>query len=353
MARLFSLKDWFEESTLGPSILVLDGGVSTHLEHILSQKNQLFSNRSLWSSSLLLTDEGRQDILETHDTFYRHGADIASSVTYQCHFGTQSTPCPVKPAAVMVQMIHDGLRLAHEAATSTGMNHHVVASMGCYGAALADGSEYNGDYGIISKEHLKDFHRRKLRVVAHGEYSPDAIAFETVPNAMEVVAIIELLQEQRLTIPCWLSLACRNESELNDGTKVTTILKEIQTLDPDSTILAGIGFNCCDSQYIIGLLSKVLSHITLPRAIVLYPNSGEEWDAVSSTWKEGTGCTKSQEFADTMIGAITLIYKQPLIPKLIVGGCCRTSPSTIAALRKSVDEFLRRVSSMPLRCKKD
>ena len=352
MAHSFSLKDWFKQATLGPPILVLDGGVSTHLEHILSQKNQTFSNRSLWSSSLLLTEEGRQDILATHVTFYHHGADIVSTVTYQCHFGTQSTPCPVEPKAAMVHMIHDGLRLAHEAATSVGMNHHVVASLGCYGAALADGSEYSGNYERISNEQLKEFHRRKLQIVAHGEYPPDAIAFETVPSVMEVFAIFELLQEQQLNIPCWLSLACRNDSQLNDGTKVTIVMEKLQTLDPDSTILAGIGFNCCDSQYIIGLLSKILPSISPPRAIILYPNSGEEWDALSSTWKEGTGCTKPQEFADTMVTAIELIYEQPVIPKLIVGGCCRTSPSTIAALRKHVDEILVRVFSVPLRVEK-
>jgi homocysteine S-methyltransferase len=339
MMRSFSLKDWFEQPTVGPPILILDGGVSTHLEHVLEAKNQTFSHRSLWSSSLLLTDEGRQDIVATHATFYEHGADIASTVTYQCNFGTQSTPCPVESNAVMVQMINDGVRLAQEAA-SRFPNKYVVASIGCYGAALADGSEYRGNYGIPN-EQLKDFYRRKLRILAHASPTPpDAVAFETVPCAMEVDAIVELLREQLLDIPCWISLACQNESQLNDGTDVTLVLDRIQQLDPDCRLVAAIGLNCCDSQYIPGLLAKMVSRIFTPRAIVVYPNSGEDWDAASCEWKEGTGCTNPNDFAHAMIGAIALVQG----PKLIVGGCCRTSPATIAALRKGVDEFLEQQS---------
>ena len=353
LMHAWSLKDWLEQPALGPAILVLDGGVSTHLENILRQKDQVFSNRSLWSSSLLLTEEGRRDIVATHEAFYQHGADIGTTVTYQCHFGTVSSCCPVEPQGVMVQMIQNGVQLAQTAAASSADNNsnkYVVASIGCYGAALADGSEYKGNYNI-SKDQLKDFYRRKVRLLAHGcQHPPDAIAFETIPCGMEVDAIMELLQEQRITVPCWISLACCNESQLNDGTEVTDVLKMIQQLDPDSKLLAAIGINCCDSQYIHGLVSKLISNtidpcMFPPRAIVIYPNSGEEWDAASSTWKEGTGCTQPQEFANVMLQTIELVYRQRPgvhVPKLIVGGCCRTSPETIAALRTTVDTFLER-----------
>jgi homocysteine S-methyltransferase len=342
MMRSFTLKDWFEQPTVGPPILILDGGVSTHLEHVLqARNNETFSHRSLWSSSLLLTDEGKQDIVATHITFYEHGADLASTVTYQCNFGTQSTPCPVESDAVMVQMIQDGVNLAQDAASRfPNKNVYVVASIGCYGAALADGSEYSGNYGNkITKEQLKHFYRRKVRILAHATLTPpDAIAFETVPSAVEVDAIMELLQEQLLNIPCWISLACQDDSHLNDGTDVTLVMDRIQQLDTDCKLLAAIGFNCCDSQYIPGLLAKIIPRISNPRAIVVYPNSGEEWDAALCEWKRGTGCTNPNDFAHAMMDAIAMVQG----PKLIVGGCCRTSPATIAALRKCVDEFFNR-----------
>jgi len=177
----WSLKDWLEQPALGPAILVLDGGVSTHLENVLRQKDQVFSNRSLWSSSLLLTEKGRRDIVATHEAFYQHGADIGTTVTYQCHFGTVSSCCPVQPQGVMVQMIQNGVQLAQTAAASSADNNsnkYVVASIGCYGAALADGSEYKGNYNI-SKDQLKDFYRRKVRLLAHGcQHPPDAIALK-------------------------------------------------------------------------------------------------------------------------------------------------------------------------------
>ena len=142
MAPSFSLKDWFkQQATFGKPIRVLDRGVSTHLEHILSQKNEILSNRYLRSSSLLLTEKGRQVILTSHVTFYRHGSDILFP------------------------------------------RSHTV---------LADGSEYRENYGIISNELLREFHWRKLQMVTHGDYSHDAIAFKTIkiPCSMEVFAIV-------------------------------------------------------------------------------------------------------------------------------------------------------------------
>lgn len=83
------------------------------------------------------------------------------------------------------------------------------------------------------------------------------------------------------------------------------------------------------------------------RVICVYPNSGETWDARESAWKEGTGCTAPNEFADRIIDAVRLVQStwnevrpadsEALPPKMIVGGCCRTSPATIAAIRQRLD----------------
>jgi homocysteine S-methyltransferase len=80
------------------------------------------------------------------------------------------------------------------------------------------------------------------------------------------------------------------------------------------------------------------------RVIVVYPNSGEQWDAQQSTWKEGTGCSSPDDFADRIVEAIQLVRSRWMQlrpndspPKMIVGGCCRTSPMTIAAIRQRLD----------------
>ena len=95
------------------------------------------------------------------------------------------------------------------------------------------------------------------------------------------------------------------------------------------------------------LLTRLVRHMAQQksrRVIVVYPNSGEQWDPQRSTWKEGTGCTLPDEFADRMVEAIRLVRSiwkslrpESLPPKMIVGGCCRTSPITIAAIRQRLD----------------
>mmetsp|Transcript_44533 Transcript_44533/g.67127 ORF Transcript_44533/g.67127 Transcript_44533/m.67127 type:complete len:100 (-) Transcript_44533:364-663(-) len=91
----------------------------------------------------------------------------------------------------------------------------------------------------------------------------------------------------------------------------------------------------------------------IKRALVFYPNSGEEWDASNETWVKGTGCTSPKEFASLLskaIGAVDDTWNEVVksgkvgssgnncsggcsnIP-IVVGGCCRTDPSTISAIR--------------------
>jgi homocysteine S-methyltransferase len=100
------------------------------------------------------------------------------------------------------------------------------------------------------------------------------------------------------------------------------------------------------SLLVPSLLTRLVRHMAkhnYSRVIVVYPNSGEQWDAQQSSWKEGTGCT-SEEFADRIVEAIRLVRSEwkntrpdCSTPKMIVGGCCRTSPTTICAIRKRLD----------------
>ena len=170
-----------------PQLLLLDGGVSTHLESKHSPVP--FSHRELWSSSLLLTPAGRDAIREAHLDFLSAGADIVSTVTYQAHY----MPLPGKEDdvkrlrlddAVVDGMLVDGVRLAkeaarHHAATCTTRKvARIAASIGSLGGSLADGSEYTGKFGLSIAE-IESFHRRKVQVLA-GE-RPNILAFETIP----------------------------------------------------------------------------------------------------------------------------------------------------------------------------
>lgn len=331
-----SLLEWF--TCRSPSILVLDGGVSTYLERRLAQRNHVFSHRELWSSSLLL-DGLDEDIIDCHTTFAAAGADVLSTVTYQCHFGIASATKTVDDRT-MTSMIHKGIALA-KACT----HGYVAASLGCYGAALADGSEYRGDYKGVTRQTLHKFHSRRINTVLLRQ--PDAIAFETVPNLAEVVVLAELVQQTPLSdVAVWISLACCNDHQLNDGTELELVFDELRRIDPTGTSIHAIGFNCGNVKHIAGQLRALTRHMATKgpkRAIVVYPNSGEEWDAEKACWKTGTGCTSPSQFADEICQGIQVVeqtwtQQDVQMPHLIVGGCCRTSPETIAAIRRMIDK---------------
>ena len=341
-SRSINLRDWLA-SDREPSVLLLDGGVSTYLESLLANRNESFSNRALWSSSCLL-DGQDEDILECHSAFAAAGADIISTVTYQCHFGIGGDRQLSVHEDTMSCMIRKGIHLAKRA---TKM--YVAASLGCYGASLADGSEYRGDYEkSVTRATLRDFHRRRINVVA--PELPDAIAFETVPN-IEEVAVLAELSRNSAPIPAavWISLACCNDHQLNDGSELELVLDELRKIDPEGDAINAVGFNCCPGKYVSSLLKILTRDMAIngpKRGIVFYPNSGEEWDSEKAIWLEGSGCTEPETFARALLEGIKVVEQtwarfcvlKSKTPKIIVGGCCRTSPTTIAALRRLVDE---------------
>ena len=356
-----SLKEWFLLSDVvapaTPWILVVDGGVSTYLESLLRAP---FSHRSLWSSSLLMTESGRALIRQGHRDWLRAGCDIITTVTYQCNFGVVGKE-PVMDDAAMTQLLQCGVELAQETCNWHRKSNpnaldarkcFVVASSGCYGAALANGAEYTGKYPVgTNQEILMDFHRRKAQILL--DQHPDGLAMETIPCVDEVGAICRCLSELNMddSACCWVSLACRSPSQLASGELLEDALTIIRTLDPSATSVHAIGVNCCDSAHIASLVEIITKDMALNgprRGIVVYPNSGEEWDAANSTWKPNTGCTSSKEFATQIMEAIRSIestwfkyavnVSKPMPPpRIIVGGCCRTSPATIEELRKRID----------------
>ena len=239
----FSLLEWFQSFTTPPYKLLLDGGVSTYLEHVVHARHQVFSHRALWSSSLLL--DGEKEIIQNaHQAFCNAGADIISTVTYQCHYNTGEVSDDV-----MNKMLRDGVQWAKQLSAVSSSSCYVAASSGCYGASLADGSEYTGDYGEdVTLSHLMEFHGRKFKVLV--DESPDAVAIETIPNLLECRAVMAMLVEQQEcsnNLAVWISLACQDGNLLNDGSKLEDALDVIQEMDPSSRY--GVGINCCDSLY--------------------------------------------------------------------------------------------------------
>ncbi|HSS67680.1 MAG TPA: homocysteine S-methyltransferase [Nocardioidaceae bacterium] len=283
-------------------VVVLDGGLATQLE---AQGADLSS--ALWSARLLRDDPAQ--IVEAHRRFFEAGADVAITASYQASFdGLASAGVD---AADAERLMRRSVELARDAVASASGDspRWVAASVGPYGAALADGSEYHGRYGLSVAE-LRTWHRRRLDVLTDAE--PDVLAIETVPCLAEAEALVaEIAGSGRA---CWLSLSC------SDGrTRAGEDPDEAFSMARDVDEVIAVGVNCTDPTEIVELVERAAAVSGKP--VVAYPNSGEGWDAVRRVWVGGSTFVPERVTAWVDGGA------------RLVGGCCRVGPDQIAELR--------------------
>lgn len=286
------------KDALADRVVVLDGGMSTALElagHDLSD--------TLWSGRLLLTDPDA--VRDAHLAFYRAGAEVAITASYQVTF--EGFAKQGIGYAETARLLHTSVSLARSAASSVDGQRWVAASVGPYGAMLADGSEYRGRYGL-SVEQLVDFHRPRIETLV--EAAPDVLAVETIPDVDEAEAVLEVVRGSG--VPVWLSYSIRG-----DRTCAGQPLEEAFAVAAGVDEVIAVGVNCCPPEDVAHAVS-VAAVSGLP--VVVYPNSGEEWDAAEREWTgDGTG------FAG-LAGEWTGRGAR------LVGGCCRTGPDAIGVL---------------------
>ncbi|CAH0488934.1 unnamed protein product [Peronospora farinosa] len=310
--------------------IVLDGGFATELE---KDSRVDLSTSSLWSAFLLLDRNAhlQQVIVNAHKTYFLAGADVATTTSYQASadgFKREGVTLIDDVEKLFARSIDLGVQ-ARDAAwnemdQSQRMKPLVGASIGCYGAALADGSEYRGDYGK-SKEQLVAWHKHRFAFFTN--YAPvDLLICETIPCLVEVEAFVDLLNEFP-TAHAIVAMACCNGTELNSGEPIAHVSKILSKLKNRSQLVA-VGINCTPPQHVESLLRK----LNCPWPKVVYPNSGEGWDGVNKKWLPADSGDDPSSW-------------EKLLPKWydagarFFGGCCRTSPNDIRAIR---DYFERR-----------
>ena len=281
--------------------MLLDGGLSTALEQL---GNNL--NTSLWSGELLRT--APDQIEAAHKAFVDAGAQIIITSSYQISMDGCAlrgwTESDVRSALLL------STELARNATAGTEVK--VAASVGPYGASLADGSEYRGNYGR-TKSQLKDFHRMRLQVLV--ESNPDLLAIETIPELTEAEAILELLEEQDMKIPYWMSFSCKDGEHISSG----ELFRDAVNLVSGKLGAIGVGINCTAPEFVTPLLSSAKSRIPF----VVYPNSGRTWNAQIKEWEGAptSGFSEMQIFEWKERGA------------KLIGGCCSVGPEEIAQMR--------------------
>ena len=287
-------------------VLISDGGLATELE---ARGNDLSDD--LWSARLLA--EAPDEIVAVHEAFFRAGAQIATTASYQASFeGFARRGIDRAGAEALLRRSVELAKTARDEAATPGW---VAASVGPFGAMLAHGEEYVGRYGLGVAE-LAAWHRPRLEVLAAAE--PDVLALETIPDIDEAEALVELVRRQR--IPAWLSYTI-------DGDKT----RAGQPLDEAFAVVAGVpeivavGVNCCAPGDVLGAV--VTARRVTGKPVIVYPNSGEVWDGRNRAWvgSPGMDTRMATEWVDA--GA------------RIVGGCCRVRPTDIAAMALAVGAF--------------
>jgi homocysteine S-methyltransferase len=279
-------------------VIKLDGGLSTALEN---NGNKLTT--SLWTGELIRTDPGQ--ITRAHLDFINAGAQIIITSSYQLSY----SGCKERgwSEGETDQTLTASTQLAKNAVTQSGKDVKVAASVGPYGASLADGSEYKGNYGV-SKSALKDFHARRLAILI--STSPDYLALETMPDTFEVEVLLKLLND--CPIPFWISYSCKEGNQTNAG----------QSFQSAVDIAAGamaVGINCTKPELITDLLNCAKS----AKPFIVYPNSGRVWDAKNKAWTGNAASGFSNELINEWIEA----------GAEIIGGCCGIGANEIDQMR--------------------
>lgn len=293
---------------LAAGTVVLDGGMSNQLE---SAGHHL--GDALWSARLLA--ERPEAVTEAHLAYFRAGADVAITTSYQATFeGFARRGIGREEAARLMALSVELAREAIRQARLEGITRPlwVAASAGPYGAMLADGSEYHGRYGLSVSE-LKRFHQPRLDVLAGA--APDVLALETVPDTDEAEAVLRAVRG--LGVPAWLSYTIDG-----DRTRAGQPLEEAFALAADADEVIALGVNCCnpgDVDHAIETARRVTG-----KPVVVYPNSGEAWDAGTRAWHGRSTFSAGQVEGWRDAGA------------RLVGGCCRVGPDAITSIAQTL-----------------
>lgn len=272
---------------------LLDGGLATALEDL----GNTFTSE-LWTGELLKS--APDQIREAHAAFVKAGAEIIITSTYQVSF----PGCIAKgwTQQEVVDALKNSVQLAREAHSP-----QVAASIGPYGAYLADGSEYRGNYEATENQ-IREFHRERLEILI--ACKPDYLAIETIPEIREARVLLQLLKDLNNSIPVWIAFSCQDETHLSSGESfrdAAMISKELG--------VEYVGINCTSPELVTGLLESAEGY----GPFVVYPNAGRTWNEKLKRLEGATVKLSDQHIRQWAECGAT-----------IIGGCCGIGPKEIA-----------------------
>jgi homocysteine S-methyltransferase len=308
------MRDPFAPFVADAGVVILDGGLATELEAL-----GLDLDHPLWSARILR--DRPEAIAAVHRSYLEAGADVITTASYQATFEGFAREGLGRDAAE--NLIRRSVTLATEARDAfwaapdnrVGRQRPLVAaSIGPYGAYLANGAEYTGAYDL-DEAGLVAFHRERFRALAGS--GADLLACETIPSLAEARALVKLLGETEAV--AWLSFSCRDDAQLSDGTSFAASVRE---LGPHPQVVA-LGVNCTAPSHVTELLRAA---DRAERPLLAYPNSGERYEAATRRWLGTASAEDWGRYARAWHAA----------GARLIGGCCRTGPGHIRELRAAL-----------------
>ena len=294
---------------------VVDGGLASELEYLGAN-----INGPLWSAHVL--EDSPEKIIAVHRAYIAAGAEIIETASYQVsRLGYAEVG--LLPERADAALLHSVSLARTAAAAFPGRKVLVAASLGPYGAMLHNGAEYHGNYDCTFAE-LAAFHRDRIAVLANagGQEAPDLLAFETLPSLDEAEAIGQALAPYP-ELAAWFAFTCRDHEHVAHG----ELLRECAAAVARFPQTVGIGVNCTRPALMPSLIAELRSASDKP--VVIYPNSGEGWDASARSW---TGKADPAAY-----GAMAAEWFS--LGAQIIGGCCRTRPAHIRQVAEAAHQL--------------
>lgn len=297
------------------NIHVLDGSMAATLK-----EQGIDSTGELWTAQAL--SDNIEAVYDAHYSYLAAGAQMILTDTYQANLqafekaghSKQQAENLVGMAVLVAQKARDDYE------EQTGKHALVAASIGPYGAYLADGSEYRGDYLLNDAQYL-NFHLPRLTAVL--AQTPDCLALETHPKLSEPLALLRWLEKNVPQMPVYVSFTLRDEMTLSDGTELKRAVAAISKFEQ----VFAIGVNCIVPELVSGAL-KVMRQATTKKLIV-YPNLGAQYDPETKTW------AKSEQQLDFT----QLTEKWYQAGASIIGGCCMTTSPQISQIATYFEQY--------------
>jgi homocysteine S-methyltransferase len=284
---------------------VLDGGLSTALEALGERPSG-----ALWTAALAV--DRPEVLVRAHRLAVDAGADVVISASYQ------ASEAGFVAAGLHTAAARAALASTTELARRAGAPL-VAASVGPFGAVLADGSEYSGRYDA-SWSDVRAFHRARLEVLLAS--GPDVLAVETMPSRAEA----ELVVEEAIragAAPMWVSFTCRDASSTWAGDPIADAVAAVRHEQ-----VVAVGVNCTAPRFVAPLLATIGEADDRP--LVVYPNHGGTWDGAHERWVGADAAGSLVDHLDEWL----------LRGARLVGGCCGVGPDEVRRLARRRDELV-------------